>query len=92
MSNVDVVRAWKDRDYRQSLSEAQQSALPAHPAGVIELAEDDLQGVGGYTSNICVTISISVTISQLISCWDSIAHGGCGGFSIGDCGPLHPTP
>jgi mersacidin/lichenicidin family type 2 lantibiotic len=88
MSNVDVVRAWKDRDYRQTLSEAQQSALPAHPAGVIELADDDLHAVGGYTTWVCATIFLSAAVS----CFDSVLHGGCGGMSIGDCGPLHPDP
>ncbi len=29
----DVVRAWKDENYRQSLSEEQRRLLPANPAG-----------------------------------------------------------
>ena len=45
MSNVDVVRAWKDETYRNSLSEAERAALPPNPAGEIELAEADLSSV-----------------------------------------------
>jgi mersacidin/lichenicidin family type 2 lantibiotic len=47
MSNVDVIRAWKDEEYRLSLSDAERAALPANPAGLIELAETDLEGVAG---------------------------------------------
>jgi mersacidin/lichenicidin family type 2 lantibiotic len=47
MSHVDVVRAWKDEAYRLSLSEAERAALPPNPAGLIELAEADLDNVSG---------------------------------------------
>lgn len=39
MSNVDIVRAWKDPEYRLTLNE-----MPPHPAGQIELADLDLDG------------------------------------------------
>ena len=38
---VDVVRAWKDPQYRESLTDAQRAQLPAHPAGLIELERLD---------------------------------------------------
>ena len=47
MSNVDVIRAWKDEAYRLSLSDAERAALPANPAGLIELAETELDSVAG---------------------------------------------
>ncbi len=47
MSHVDVIRAWKDADYRRSLSDAQRAALPANPAGRIELTAADLEAVSG---------------------------------------------
>jgi len=43
----DIVRAWKDAGYRQSLSAAERASLPAHPAGMIELADADLGVVSG---------------------------------------------
>jgi mersacidin/lichenicidin family type 2 lantibiotic len=43
----DVIRAWKDAGYRQNLSEADRSKLPAHPAGMIELTDADLGVVSG---------------------------------------------
>jgi mersacidin/lichenicidin family type 2 lantibiotic len=46
----DIARAWKDETYRQSLSAAQLSTLPANPAG--ELSDADLAevsgGIGGF--------------------------------------------
>lgn len=37
MSNIDVIRAWKDAEYRGSLSEAELAMLPDNPAGLVEL-------------------------------------------------------
>ena len=36
MSTLQIVRAWKDESYRNSLTQEQRAALPAHPAGTIE--------------------------------------------------------
>ena len=36
MSTLQVVRAWKDQSYRNSLSADQLAKLPAHPSGTIE--------------------------------------------------------
>lgn len=47
MSNVDIIRAWKDEEYRLSLTEAQLAALPPNPAGLIELQETDLANIAG---------------------------------------------
>ena len=47
MSNQDIIRAWKDEDYRLSLSEAERALLPEHPAGLIELEGAEIDGVAG---------------------------------------------
>jgi len=47
MSKPDVVRAWKDEDYRMSLSEAERRMLPSNPAGLIDLSDSDLGAVAG---------------------------------------------
>lgn len=44
---LDIVRAWKDEFYRQSLSEEQFDTLPANPAGELELTDTDLVSVYG---------------------------------------------
>ena len=47
MSNLDIIRAWRDPDYRLSLTDAERKELPEHPAGLIELDDIDLKGVAG---------------------------------------------
>jgi mersacidin/lichenicidin family type 2 lantibiotic len=42
-----VIRAWKDPEFRGSLSEEEQEALPENPAGAIELTDDELGMVAG---------------------------------------------
>ncbi len=39
--NFDVVRAWKDESYRQSLSEEELRNLPENPVGELELSDAD---------------------------------------------------
>jgi mersacidin/lichenicidin family type 2 lantibiotic len=47
MSPVDVIRAWKDDAYRNSLSQEQRQQLPANPAGLVELSDEDMLSVSG---------------------------------------------
>ena len=45
--DIDIIRAWKDEEYRNSLSEGQRSQLPENPAGMIELSDEDMGSVVG---------------------------------------------
>jgi mersacidin/lichenicidin family type 2 lantibiotic len=56
MSAVDIARAWKDAEYRQSLSAAEQALLPEHPAGSIDLADEALLQVAGGASTLLFTL------------------------------------
>ena len=48
MKRANIVRAWKDETYRNSLSEAERAALPENPAGLIEISDQELGlAVGG---------------------------------------------
>jgi len=47
MSKANIIRAWKDEAFRLSLSAEQRAALPANPAGAIELADAQLDNVAG---------------------------------------------
>ncbi len=47
MSNLDIIRAWKDEDYRNSLSAEQLALLPENPAGMIEISDDELDAITG---------------------------------------------
>ncbi len=48
MSQQDIIRAWKDPEFRESLSEEQRSQIPENPVGIIELTDPEIQAaVGG---------------------------------------------
>ena len=47
MTNEEIIRAWKDEDYRNSLTDEQRALLPPNPIGAIELTDDDLDAVAG---------------------------------------------
>lgn len=50
---LDIIRAWKDVNYRRKLNKELLAQLPAHPAG--ELSDSDLLGVyGGKEIDISV--------------------------------------
>lgn len=49
---VDVVRAWKDRTYRASLTDAQRAELPPNPAEMDMLDDELLEGIVGGTYTI----------------------------------------
>ena len=81
MNNEQIIRAWKDVNYRNSLSPEQLAALPQHPSGLIELNDADLQNVaggGGFLS-----LSYSCSSRKICGTDNSIRTGGdnypCGG-------------
>jgi mersacidin/lichenicidin family type 2 lantibiotic len=57
MSNKDIVRAWKDEAYRNSLSPAERAMLPESPAGSVELTDAELELTAGgalpYDTYLC---------------------------------------
>ena len=47
MNGEQLIRAWKDEDYRRSLSEGELSALPENPAGIVQLSDLEMEDVRG---------------------------------------------
>jgi mersacidin/lichenicidin family type 2 lantibiotic len=47
MSVENIIRAWKDEHFRNSLSDAERALLPENPAGVIDLTAAELDVVEG---------------------------------------------
>jgi mersacidin/lichenicidin family type 2 lantibiotic len=47
MTHLDIICAWKDEEYRLSLSEAERALLPPNPAGLIELTDAELAHAAG---------------------------------------------
>jgi mersacidin/lichenicidin family type 2 lantibiotic len=65
MSQDNIIRAWKDSSFRNSLSEVERSLIPNHPVGFVELTDVDLSVVGGMTG--CKCGGFSCTIAR--TCW-----------------------
>jgi mersacidin/lichenicidin family type 2 lantibiotic len=61
----DIVRAWKDARYRQSLTSEQQAKLPENPAGLYELTDADLETVQGSLSEGTGSMSIGSCVVSL---------------------------
>lgn len=64
MSRIDIIRAWKDEDYRRNLSAAERAALPANPAGAVELTEAEAAAVEGkLAAGCCSTCHCQAVLS-----------------------------
>jgi len=68
MSTEQVIRAWKDIEYRNNLSPEELGMLPKNPAGLIELSDEDLGAVSGETGWLCALTIITVSVSATFSC------------------------
>jgi mersacidin/lichenicidin family type 2 lantibiotic len=66
MTPENIIRAWKDPIYRNSLSESERTAMPAHPAGSIEVSDEDLGKIGaGYIPRSFISCA---TVSFIVMC------------------------
>ena len=43
MPTMEIVKAWKDEEYRDTLTAEQRVQLPEHPSGVIEFGQPRLE-------------------------------------------------
>ncbi|HZN11311.1 MAG TPA: mersacidin/lichenicidin family type 2 lantibiotic [Blastocatellia bacterium] len=74
MSKVNIIRAWKDEEYRLSLTPAESALLPENPAGVIDLSDAQLEVAAGGGSNeqFCTT-----PCTTSLACPDSCGKRSC---------------
>ncbi len=64
MNSINFIRAWKDAEYRNSLTAAELATLPANPAGLVELPEEEMAVVAGgksYFTGTCGRVCQSLT-------------------------------
>jgi len=88
MSKDEIIRSWRSGAFEQGGEPHQ----VANPVGPVELSDEDLGfavGADDVTAGtVCSALSVVsalTAVSQLIHCWDSVAHGTCSGWSIGCC-------
>lgn len=61
--NINIARAWKDAEYRKTLSANELALLPENPVGAVEISEDeasDIVGMWGGSNTCCENISVCV--------------------------------
>lgn len=55
MQQTDIIRAWKDAEFRAELSAEEWAFLPENPAGLVELTDEALEYVvGGEAAESCM--------------------------------------
>jgi mersacidin/lichenicidin family type 2 lantibiotic len=76
MNKTDLIRAWKDPMYRATLEAEELGALAAHPAGLIELRDDELRAIGGAATPITTAITCTAfTFGHWRSCGCPVTTG-----------------
>ncbi|HSS77277.1 MAG TPA: mersacidin/lichenicidin family type 2 lantibiotic [Thermoanaerobaculia bacterium] len=68
--NIDVVRAWRDEEYRNSLTEQDRAGLPENPAGVAMVDDSALRTVNGgaVTQHFCGTTFVDSCVKPGQQC------------------------
>lgn len=61
MSHENIIRAWKDENFRNSLSDKERALLPEHPAGLVELADSQLENAAGGYALTCMAACLRGT-------------------------------
>jgi mersacidin/lichenicidin family type 2 lantibiotic len=76
MNRPDIVRAWKDEEYRNSLTAVQRDALPQNPAGIVEINSAATETVAGGNLQVARTASPLVCgIQPTIVCSNGFGGG-----------------
>ena len=73
MPTMEIVRAWKDAEYRDTLTAEERAKLPQHPSGIIEFGEpelDDESLFGPQAGRSCKIITKSTSTDHCYT------HGG----------------
>lgn len=86
MREQNVVRYWKDPEYRASLSDDERAAFPENPAGIADVTDHALADVRGGTLFVCP----SIYLSCLITCGGQCTVGpscGYGSAKVCSCCP-----
>ena len=77
-TNTKAIRSWKDEEYRLSLSSSERAMLPAHPAGLIELGDGELEGAaGGLTARVLTFGCCGPPRSGIVCSYEALTFGCC---------------
>ena len=103
---MDIIRAWKDAEYRRSLTAEELAALPENPAGMVELTDEDLGGISAADGIDPVDVTTVIiaktgpadwgcTVVSCLTCGPRSCVGvctfNCSWFCLGDSAPPPPS-
>jgi len=78
MSDLNVIRVWKDAKYRRSLSAAELAQLPENPAGLVELTDGELRKAGGFGAGGLEVQTTAITCTATVGgCCPSTNNATC---------------
>jgi mersacidin/lichenicidin family type 2 lantibiotic len=77
LSKEEIIRAWKDEEYCENLTQEQRLQLPKHPAGLVELCDRDMEVIVGGAVNIISQGNCQINSANSGICVDRVE----GGFS-----------
>jgi mersacidin/lichenicidin family type 2 lantibiotic len=60
LNALDIVRAWKDDEYRSSLPADVQSQIPEAPDGIDQVTVEQLEAATGGTTPACIGAAAGV--------------------------------
>jgi mersacidin/lichenicidin family type 2 lantibiotic len=79
MTKQEIIRAWKDEEYRRGFDSHTQALIPENPAGAIELLDAELNSISGGTDGGCASptpVNLSLIWSVCPPCF-TISWGIC---------------
>ncbi|GCE09051.1 mersacidin/lichenicidin family type 2 lantibiotic [Dictyobacter aurantiacus] len=86
--SLDIARAWKDAQYRGTLTSEELAQLPENPVGALELTDNDLASVSGAYS-VGVPGAASSTSGYGAGAGLNINLTGC--CATGNVGGVYPS-
>ncbi len=84
MEKANIIKAWKDPEYRASLTQEELESLPEHPAGVLD--SEDMKKIKGGTGPL--TKIRAYTLAHGCGWWPSVSGESNGGTSCNPFGSI----
>lgn len=66
LMNINIARAWKDAEYRKTLSAAELASLPENPVGAVEITDEEASTIMGMNASNTCCENLSVCILSVI--------------------------
>lgn len=83
---MDTARAWKDAEYRMSLSAVERAKLPVNPVGAVELGDADLAELGGGTTSApCGATPVATAAAGCFTLGNTVCNGTCAAGGTQGC-------